>query len=283
MLTGYLAVLPETGAMGGYIYSGGFTSGDAWFFTPLYDAETGEPLALLDGASMNPFKTGAAGATAVDELAREDARTLGLLGSGPQAAGQLQATLTVREFETVKVYSPTAEHRRSFAEEFNEKLAPEVRAVSSSSDAVANADVVVTATTSSTPVVDSQDLEDGTHVTAMGQYDPGNRELDPETIARAKYVPDLRDRAHQDAGAFLHAKEQGVIDDDHIHAELGEVVAGKKPGRTSPGDLTVFDSGGTGVETVAGAYLLYERAKQRNRGKPITLASAEEALTGRLT
>lgn len=281
MLTGYLAILPDTGAMGGYMYSGGFTSRDAWFFTPLFDAETGEPLALLDGVNMNPFKTGAAGATAVDVLAREDTRKLGLIGSGPQAAGQLQATLAVRSFETVQVYSPTQSHREEFAREFNGKLKPKVEAVDSSSDAVHDADVVITATTSSTPVVDSADLSEGTHVTAMGQYDPGNRELDSETIRRSKYVLDLTARAYRDAGAFLHAREEGLVDDEHVHAELGEIVAGKRPGRETRDELTVFDSGGTGIETVAGAYLLYEKARSKGIGTPIEFAPADEALTGR--
>src|SRR6056297_1753067 len=122
MLTTYAAVLPETGAMGGYTYSAGFGAEDAWFMTPLFDAESGEPLALLDGASMNPFKTGAAGAVAVDALARDDATELAVIGSGAQARGQLATTATVREFEAVRVFSPTAENREAFADEFAERI-----------------------------------------------------------------------------------------------------------------------------------------------------------------
>ncbi|WP_255193749.1 ornithine cyclodeaminase family protein [Natronobeatus ordinarius] len=282
LFTSYAAILPETGAMGGYTYSAGFGAGDAWFVTPLFDAESGEPLAIIDGASMNPFKTGAAGAVAVDELAREDAETIGIIGTGPQARGQLITTATVRDWRDVRVYSPTREHRESFAAEFDADLEANVSAVDSSAEAVTGADVVITATTASEPVVDGDLLEPGTHVTAMGQYHPEKRELDVPTIERATYVPDLTERVTQDAGAFIAALEAGAIEADHVHAELGEVVAGIAPGRTSDDELTVFDSGGTGIETVAAAHLLYERALEAGVGTEISFAPASEALTGRL-
>ncbi len=281
MLTDYAAVLPDTGVMGGYMYAAGFGERDAWFMTPLFDAETGEPLAVLDGASMNPFKTGAAGAVGVDALARDDVETLAVIGSGPQARGQLRATVTVREFERVDVFSPTREHRESFAEELDELLDPAVRAVDSSAAAVESADVVITATNASQPVFDGDLLEPGTHVTAMGQYSADKRELDATTIERATYVPDLRERTEIDAGSFLHAAESGAVDEDHVHAELGEIIAGKAKGRTSSDEITVFDSGGTGIETVAGGALVYERAREAGLGTEIEFAPASEALTGR--
>lgn len=280
MFTTYAAVLPETGAMGGYMYSAGFGAKDAWFMAPLYDADSGEPLALLDGAAMNPFKTGAAGAVGVDALAREDATSVAVIGSGAQARGQLKCTVEVRDIETVWVYSPTKENRENFAGEMNEELDASVAAVASSAAAIEDADIVITATTSPEPVFDGENLEPGTHVTAMGQYDPEKRELDATTIEKAKYVPDLRARATQDAGSFILAMEDGVVDEDHIHAELGEVVAGVEPGREDDEEITVFDSGGTGIETVAGAYLLYEKAVEAGLGGTIDFAPASEALTG---
>lgn len=281
-LTDYSAILPETGAMGGYTYTAGFGATDAWFVTPLFDAESGEPLALLDGASMNPFKTGATGAVAVDALARMDASSLAIIGSGPQARGQLWTTASVRELETVRVYSPTKENREAFAAKANKHLEATVAAVASSAAAIEDADIVITATTASEPVFSGDRLEKGTHVTAMGQYHPKKRELDATTIERATYVPDLRKRVSQDAGSFLAALETGAIDEDHVHAELGEVVAGKAPGRQSPEEITVFDSGGTGIETVAAAHLLYEKAIEAGLGSDISLSPASEALTGRL-
>ena len=281
MFTSYAAVLPETGAMGGYMYSAGFGAGDAWFMTPLFDADSGEPLALVDGASMNPFKTGAAGAVAVDALAREDATEIAVIGAGSQARGQLKTTATVREFEAVRVFSPTPESRDTFATEFDDLLDADVRATESASEALAGADVVITATTASDPVIDDADVEPGTHVTAMGQYNPKKNELPPELVARATYVPDLRDRATKDAGSFIAALDVGLIDEDHVAAELGEVVAGEHPGRTDDEEVTVFDSGGTGIETAAAAYMLYERAAERGRGTTIDLSPASEALTGK--
>jgi alanine dehydrogenase len=229
---------------------------------------------------MNPFKTGAAGAVGVDALAREDATKLALVGSGAQARGQLRATATVRDLDSVWVYSPTKENRESFAAEMNERLDAAVAAVASSAAAVEDADVVVTATNAGEPVFDGDLLDDGTHVTAMGQYNPEKRELDAKTIERATYVPDLRDRVTQDAGSFLHALEEGAISEDHVHAELGEVVAGEAPGRESDDEVTVFDSGGTGIETVAAAQMLYERAQSEGLGSTISLSPASEALTG---
>jgi alanine dehydrogenase len=277
MLTTYGAVLPDTGAMGGYMYSAGFGARDAWFVTPLFDAESGELLAIIDGAHMNPYKTGAAGAVGADALAREDASSVALIGSGAQARGQLRALATVRDLDTAWVYSPTKENREAFAGEMDRELDASVAAVASASAAVEDADIVVTATTASEPVFDGDELEPGAHVTAMGQYHAEKRELDATTIERSTYVPDLRERATTDAGSFLLAMEEGAVDESHIHAELGEIVAGVSEGRTTDEEITVFDSGGTGIETVAAAFLLYERARGKGLGTTIDVSPASEA------
>ena len=280
-LTGYFAILPETGAMGGYTYAAGFGGRDAHFFLPLFDADSGDPIALLDGAHMNPFKTGAAGAVGVDALAREDASRVALIGSGSQARGQIRAAATVRDLDSVDVFSPTAESRESFATEMDDTLDASVSPVESAAAAVDGADIVITATTASEPVFDGDLLESGTHVTAMGQYDPDKREVDATTVARSTYVPDLRARTDQDAGAYMQAVAEGAIDDDHVHAELGDVVAGTAPGRESDDEITLFDSGGTGIETVAAGYMLYERAVDAGLGEEIELAAASKVATGR--
>lgn len=281
MLNSYMAILPETGVMGGYMYSAGFADGDARFATPIFDAETGRPLAVVDGAYVNTYKTGAAGAVGIDALAREEASTIAIIGSGAQARGQLRAAVTVRDIEEARVYSPTPEHRERFAREMTESLAVDVTASSDSEAAVEGADIIVTATNANEPVVEADSIADGAHVNVIGQYDPEKREIDAETVRRGIYVPDLRERAFQDAGAFLLALEEGVIDDDHIHAELGEVVAGEAPGRTDPADLTIFDSGGTALETLASATLLFRRAEEQDLGQRITFASASEVFTGK--
>ena len=268
LFTSYAAILPDTGVMGGYMYAAGFGEGDAWFMTPLFDADSGEPLALVDGASMNPFKTGATGA-------------VGVIGSGAQARGQLRAAATVRDVETVWVYSPTKSSREAFAGEMDRHLDASVAAVSSSAAAVEGADVVITATNAADPVFDGDSLEPGTHVTAMGQYHPEKHELDARTVERSTYVVDLRDRLTQDAGSYMHAVESGAVDEDHCHAELGEVVAGVADGRTDGEEITVFDSGGTGIETTAAAALVYEKARAEGLGNEIEFARASDALTGR--
>jgi alanine dehydrogenase len=277
MLTTYGAVLPDTGAMGGYMYSAGFGARDAWFVTPLFDAESGELLAVVDGAHMNPYKTGAVGAVGVDALAREDATSLAIIGSGSQARGQLRAVDTVRDLDTVWVYSPTKENREAFAGEMDRELDGSVAAVASAAAAVEDADIVITATTATEPVFDGDLLDPGTHVTAMGQYHAEKRELDATTIEHATYVPDLRKRATTDAGSFLLAMEEGVVDESHVHAELGEVVADVVEGRTTEEEITVFDSGGTGIETVAAAFMLYERARERGLGTTVDFSPASEA------
>ncbi|MCL7418210.1 MAG: ornithine cyclodeaminase family protein [Halalkalicoccus sp.] len=278
MLTGYMAILPETGAMGGYTYGAGFGERDAWFVTPLFDSESGEPLAVLDGAYLNPFKTGATGAVGVDALAREDASTLGLIGSGTQARGQLRAVATVRDLDSVRVYSTTRENREEFAREMDEELGIDVEAVESSADALEGADIVITATNASEPVFDGEHLDPGTHVTAMGRYDAEKHELDATTVSRAKYVLDLGARADRDAGSLLAAIEDGAIGPDHVHGELGEVLVGDVPGRESDEEITVFDSGGTGIETVAAAHMLYERAREAGLGTEIEFAPASDAM-----
>jgi alanine dehydrogenase len=278
LLTTYVAILPETGAMGGYTYAAGFGDRDAHFVTPLFDAESGAPLAVLDGAHMNPYKTGAVGAVGTDALARPDASTLAMIGSGSQARGQLRAIDTVRDLERVDVYSPTKENREAFASEMNGEVDPTVAAVASSAAAVEGADVVVTATDASEPVFDGDLLEPGAHVTAMGNYTPGRRELDDTTVARATYVLDLRARVDRDAASLMAAVENGAVDEDHLHGDLGEVLVGEAPGRTDADEVTVFDSGGTAIETVAAAHMLYERASERGLGETLPFAPASEAM-----
>jgi alanine dehydrogenase len=178
------------------------------------------------------------------------------------------------------VFSPTAANRERFAAEFDDRLEATVEPVDSSTAAVSDADIVIAATRATEPVFDGEELAEGAHVTAMGQYSRDAREVDGTTVARATYVPDLRARADLDtgdAGAYIQAVEEGAIDADHIHAGLGEVVAGVAPGRTSDSEVTLFDSGGTGVETVAAAHMLYERARDRDLGEMLDVTPASDA------
>lgn len=279
-LTGYFAILPETGAMGGYNYAAGFGQQDAQFVLPLFEYPSGELLSIIDGASLNPWKTGAAGAIGIDELAREDATELGIIGSGTQARGQLHGAAAVRDLDHVSVFSPTESNREAFAAEMDDELDVTVEPVDSTEAAVSDMDIVITATTSPEPVFDGEDLSPGTHVTAMGSYHPTNHEVDPTTVARSTYVVDLRGRIEQDAGAYRTALSEGAIEEGHIHAELGEIVAGELPGRESDDEITMFDSGGTAVETISAAKMLYDRAVEDGVGEEIEMSSASEAFPG---
>lgn len=273
VFTHYAAVLPDTGVMGGNMYGYRSDGGASSFITPLFDTETGKPLAMIDGASMNPYKTGAAGAVAVDALATSSASVVGIFGSGRQAKAQLRATATVRNLTDVTVFSPTRESRETFATEMNEELSANVEAVDTSEAAVKNSDIIITATNSPTPVFDGALLETGAHVTAMGQYLPEVRELDSTTISRSVYVPDLYERALEKAGAFLQARDDGVVTEEDIHGELGKVLTGDVTGRLSDDEITVFDSGGTAIETVAAANLVYKRAVQEDVGEIVSFSS----------
>ncbi len=281
LLNCYVAILPDTGVMGGYTYAAGFGSEDAWLMTPLFDAKTGRPVALLDGAAFNTQKTGAAGAIGIDTLARENSSVLSVFGSGAQARGQVLAATEVRDFNELLVYSPTKEHRESFASEMNDLLPLEARAVDTSSDAVRAADVIVTATTASEPVFAAEELQPGTHINAIGQYHPEKRELSSDVVRRSTYVIDLQERAFQDAGSFLLAVEEGAIDEDHIHCEVGDILAGTAEGRTNSEEITVFDSGGTAIETVASAGLVYQKARERELGKELSFMPASHAYEGK--
>jgi alanine dehydrogenase len=212
----------------------------------LFRPETEEPLATMDGRLITEVRTAAVSAVATKYLARPNAAVLAILGSGVQARSHLEALRLVCNFREVRVWSP---HRAAaFAREFNVQLAP------SAAEAVRDADVIVTATSSQTPVLFGSWLSHGAHVNAVGAPRPAWRELDDALLQRALLYVDSRDAAAAESGDVIAA---GV---DHIVAEIGEVVAGRKPGRESPAEITVFKSLGLAVEDVATADLVYRKA-----------------------
>jgi alanine dehydrogenase len=275
----YGAMLPDSGVMGVFTYIAGFGGGDSWFLTYLADADTGEPTAIIDSPAINPYKTGATGAIGTDALARKDATTVGIIGSGTQARGQLLATDVVRDLTDVVVYSPTEANREAFAREMDDRIDADVQAVASSDEAVRDRDIVITATRSGTPVFDGRALSPGTHVTAMGQSHPERSELDATTVARSRYVADHRTRVQTASGSFRLARRKGVISDDHLAAELGEVLIGAKSGRKESEQITVFDSGGTGIETVAASHMVCQRAIELDRGTRLPITPGSEGFT----
>jgi ornithine cyclodeaminase/alanine dehydrogenase-like protein (mu-crystallin family) len=226
----------------------------------LSDGESGEPVAFLNASAITEIRTAAVSAVATRALAREDARELGILGAGVQARSHLEAMRVVRDLERVRIYSPTPEHARSLAEEGG------AEAVASAEEAVREADVVVTATSSPEPVLLRQWLKPGAHVNAIGGRPPVMRELDTQTIADSAFFVDRRESAESEAGDYLAAREEGAIGADHIRAELGEVLIGARPGRTGPEELTVFRSLGLAIEDLAAADHVVRRARAEGVG-----------------
>jgi len=211
----------------------------------LFAPETGVPLVTMDGRLITEERTAAVSAVATKHLARPDAAVLALIGAGVQARSHLRALRLVRAFREVRVWSP---HRAAaFAREFG------VQAAASAEDAVRGADVVVTATSSRTPVLRGDWLAPGTHINAVGAPRPDWRELDDAVLQRARLYVDSREAALAESGDVIAAGT--------VFAELGEVVAGRKPGRQSAAEITLFKSLGLAVEDVVSADLVYRKAR----------------------
>jgi ornithine cyclodeaminase/alanine dehydrogenase-like protein (mu-crystallin family) len=231
----------------------------------LFDAGTGEFLALLDGRYITEVRTAAASAVSARLLARPDAGVLAILGSGVQAASHLAALRCVIPFREVRAWSPTRANLLRFA-----AAHPGVCAAPAAEAAVHGADVVVVAVSAATPVIRSEWVSPGAHVIAIGACRPSQQELDPELVARARLIVDSRAAALQESGDIVQPIRQGRFGAEHVAAELGEVVAGLKPGRTSSDQVTLFKSLGLAVEDVAAAALAYRRARERGIGQQLS-------------
>jgi ornithine cyclodeaminase/alanine dehydrogenase-like protein (mu-crystallin family) len=229
----------------------------------LFDGETGEVRALMNASAITAIRTAAVSAVATRLLAREDARELGVLGAGVQARSHLEALRLVRDFERVRIFSPTAEHAQSLAAEAG------AEAVESAEEAVRAADVVVAATSAVEPVLRREWLKQGAHVNSVGGRPPTMRELDTATIADSAFFVDRRESAEAEAFDYRDALEAGAIGPDHIRAEIGEVLIGDKPGRLADDELTVFRSLGLAVEDLAAAEYVVRRAREAGAGTEV--------------
>ncbi len=240
----------------------------------LVDPETGLPTAIIDGTYLTALRTGAASGAATELLARSDARTVGVLGTGVQGRTQLQAVCTVRPIERVLVFDT----RRGAAERFQEEMADSgppipsrIEVASTAKHAVSLADVVCTATTSTTPVFLDSDVRPGTHINAIGSFTPQMQELPAETVARALLVVDSREAVWAEAGDLIIAKKRGLITEASVHAEIGEIVAGTKAARASGEQVTLFKSVGNAVQDVSVGARILEEAKRKGLGTIVEL------------
>jgi alanine dehydrogenase len=238
------------------------------------DAETGQPRAIMDGTYLTALRTGAASGVATDLLARPDARVVAIVGAGAQARTQLEAVCTVRAVEKVWVVDANPETAAHYVEEMRARGRPipeDLSVATSAAEALRDADVVCTATTSTRPVFDDGDLKPGAHVNGIGAYTPEMQEIPAETVARARVVVDSRSAALAEAGDLIIPMQRGLITAEGIHGEVGEVAAGLFPGRQSDQEITFFKSVGVAVQDVAVAGAILRRAAEMGLGVEVEL------------
>jgi alanine dehydrogenase len=236
------------------------------------DAQTGQPIAILEGTYLTSLRTGAASGVATDILALKDAHVLTVFGAGTQARTQVEAVCSVRDIREIRIYSRT---RRS-AENFVEELAHthhniNVIVSESPSKALRGTDIVTTATNSNTPVFNGGDLMPGVHVNAIGSFRPDMQEVDELTVQRAKVIVDKREAALSEAGDLMIPIQKGVINEQHIYAELGEIIIGTKLGRENDNDITLFKSVGNAAQDIAIAQAILQSAETNHLGKLVSL------------
>ena len=260
------AVLPVQGALGVKVITV-FPANHGTSFDShqgavlLFEPEHGSLVAVLDASSITAIRTAAVTAVATRVLARADADTLALIGSGVQAVTHLEAMLAVRPITQVRVYSKTREHAEAFATRESKRLVIPIQVAETAEQAVRDAGIVCTLTSSRTPVLQGDWLAEGTHVNAIGSSTRHTRELDGRAVQRSRLYVDRRESALKEAGDYLMAREEGLIAEDHIVAELGEVLLGNAPARTHSHEITLFKSLGLAIEDVGAAQLVYQRAR----------------------
>ena len=237
----------------------------------LIDAETGQPLAAMDGTYLTALRTGASSGAATRVLARPDARVLALFGAGAQAPAQVQAVCAARPIERVWIVNRT----RARAEALIEKLralgiAGEIMVADTARAALAEADVVCCATSSPTPLFDDADVRPGTHINGVGAFTPALAEVPPATIARALVAVDQRAAAWSEAGDLIQARQAGAIEEDRV-VELGEIIAGRAAGRADDQQITFFKSVGNAVQDVAVGQIVLAEARRLGLGTEVGL------------
>jgi ornithine cyclodeaminase len=237
------------------------------------DSVTGRPQALLEGGTLTAIRTGAASGAATDVLARQDAVSVAIMGSGVQARTQLEAVCTVRDIHEVRLFSLDRQQAEKFAEELAGKgpIPPAITVTRDADSAVAEADIICTATTSTTPVFDGRLIKAGTHINGVGSFTPEMQEVDLTTVQRSLVVVDSRTAVLAEAGDLIIPLENGDIKEDHIFAELGEIVSGHLQGRERQDQITFFKSVGVAVQDAAAASIALKNALKQDLGTTISL------------
>ena len=229
------------------------------------DSNTGLPLALIEGNSLTAMRTGATGGLAATLLARKDAKTVALFGAGVQARTQLQALMAVHNIEQVNLISQTVTSAQKLGTEIQKwQKAPQVNLVKTPKEAVSNADIIITATTSSTPVFNGEDIKLGTHITAIGSYTPEMQELDAITVNQARIIVDHKESCLAEAGDL-------IIPNAMIDSEIGEIINGVKPERKNDHEITLFKSVGVAIQDTFMANLILKNAQKKQLGIMVDL------------
>src|SRR5438309_1706262 len=264
-----LASWPARGYSGFKYYS--TSSEGIRFWVYLFDGATGEIAAIIQADRLGQRRTGAASGVATKYLARADASTVGIVGTGWQAESQLEAVCAVRSIKRIRCYGRDKARHGAFATKMSSVLGVPVHTAGSAEEAVRDADVAIAATNAPQPVIRGDWLRAGCHINAIGANRLETRELDDAAVRRCAFVAtDSIEQAKEESGDLVEPMKRGLITWDRIH-EIGEVVAGKVQGRTNDDDITLFKSHGMAIEDVAVAALVYERARDRGIGKPISL------------
>jgi len=234
----------------------------------LLDAETGAPLSVMDAGYLTALRTGAASGVATKYLAKDDAHVLAILGGGIQGRTQLEAVCAVRDVSEVRVYDVSRAAAEIFADEMGGigAIPDNVRPVGSPQEALSEADLVVTASTSATPVFDGDDLAPGTHINNVGSHAPAVRELDTKTVVKSKIVCDSVEACLVEAGDLLIPIEEGALSPSDIHGGLADVISGKVQGRQSGQEITLFKSVGLAFQDAVVALHAYKKARGAGLG-----------------
>jgi ornithine cyclodeaminase/alanine dehydrogenase-like protein (mu-crystallin family) len=236
----------------------------------LLDAETGIPLAVMDADYLTAVRTGAASGLATDLLANKSACNLALIGSGPQAATQAKAVLAVRPLTKIHIYDPSKEKAHKLANNLSSRYGVEI-SVASAVGSLHESDIICTATTSAVPVFSDHQIPEGVHINGIGSFKPDTSEIPAETVKRSLLFVDQREACLKEAGDIVIPLKQGIINELHILAEIGEVAAGSKQGRKSEKDITFFKSVGNAVQDLAMANLVYGKAMKNKIGQILEL------------
>ncbi len=242
-----------------------------WGIIVLNDLKDGRPLAIVDGTYITASRTGAAGAVAAKYLARSNSEKVAVIGAGTQGRFQVSALNEIVSISSVKVYDHHSHNAANYVKEMTSLYSFKIEQAESAEQAVRDADIVITATPSTKPIVLNEWLKAGVHVNAIGADAPGKQELDTAIVARAKVVVDSLPQC-MERGEIQTALKLGLMRKEAIYAELSEIVLGRKPGRVGPEETTLFDSTGIAVQDITTAYTVFQLAKEKEVGATVNIA-----------